>query len=69
MLYYRATEYRGNFPKIHAIAKNELFTKNEVKKYKIPTKILAPVEISKKRIYFFFGARFEACTFLESESI
>jgi hypothetical protein len=64
-----ATEYCGNFPKIHAIVKNELFTKKEVEKYKIPTKILIPVEISKKRVYFFFGARFEACTFFVSESI
>jgi len=67
-MYYRAVEYRGNFPKIHAIVKNELFTKKEIEKYKIPTKILVPVEISKKRVYFFFGARFEAGTFFEGES-
>ena len=59
MLYYRAIEYCGNFPKIHAIVKDELFTKKETEKYKIPTKILVPVEISKKRVHFFFGARFE----------
>ena len=68
MMYYRAAEYRGNFPKIYAIAKDELFTKKEIEKYNIPTKILVPVEISKKRVYFFFGARFEAGTFFEGES-
>ena len=62
MVYYRSTEYRGNFPKIYAIVKDELFTKKEVEKYKIPAKILVPVEISKKRVYFFFGARFEGLT-------
>jgi len=58
MLYLQAIEHRGNFPKIHAIVKNELFTKKEAEKYQIPAKILQAVEVSKKSVYFFFGARF-----------
>ena len=59
MVYYRTLEYRGNFPKIHAIVKGELFTYKEKVKYNIPDNILEKVNISKKSIYFFFGARFQ----------
>lgn len=38
---------------------NELLTDNECKKLGVNTDVLIPVEISKKNIYFFFGARFE----------
>ena len=62
MIYYRTTEYKGNFPKIYAIVKGELFTEKEVKKYNIPEKILEKVEISRKKIYYFFGARLEKGT-------
>ena len=62
MVYYRTTECKGNFPKIYAIVKGELFTEKEVKKYKIPEKILEKVEISCKKVYFFFGARLEKWT-------
>ena len=59
MVYYRTVEYRGNFPKIHAIVKGELFTEKEVQKYNIPEKILEKVEISCKKVYFFFGLAIE----------
>lgn len=45
---------------------NELYTPAEVKRYSVPDKHgcrmrpewLEPVEVSKKRVYWFFGARF-----------
>ena len=42
-----------------AIVKGELFTEKEVYKYNIPAKILEKVEISRKKTYYFFGARLE----------
>ena len=57
MTFFQTTEYRGNFPKIHAIVKGELFTGKEVEKYNIPARILQSVEVSKKGTYYIFGAR------------
>jgi hypothetical protein len=37
---------------------NELYTKNELKKYLDYANKVEPVEIPKSKIYFFFGARF-----------
>jgi len=59
MIYYRTIEYRGNFPKIYAIVKGELFTEKEVFKFSIPETILEKIELSRKKTYFFFGARLE----------
>ena len=46
---------------------NELYTPAEVKRYSVPDKYgykmrpewLKPVNISKRRVYWFFGARFD----------
>lgn len=37
---------------------NELYTKKELEKYSISSNAVDSIEISKKDIYFFFGARF-----------
>lgn len=39
---------------------NELYTEREKKKYNIPESYYDIVKISRKRTYFFFGARFES---------
>ena len=38
---------------------NELLTNRECDALDVPTGWLEPVEVSRKKIYFFFGARFE----------
>lgn len=65
MLYYRVKPQYDNCyknPKIHDgsiyVAK-ELYTEKEVQKQNLNRNFLEPVEISKKKIYWFFGARFE----------
>ena len=69
MLYYRVKEenagnrrykyHRGGGLEIAGeYVKNELYTKSELKKYIGGFSVCEPVEISKKKIYFFFGARF-----------
>ena len=69
MLYYRVKTpdklYRFNG--YLQTVRNELYTSKEIEKYSVPDKHglkmrlewLEPVEISKKRVYRFFGARFE----------
>ena len=37
---------------------NELYTEKEKEKYNIPTLCCEVVEVSKKKVYWFFGARF-----------
>lgn len=37
----------------------ELYTARELEKFKIRSCYVIPVEVSKKKIYFFFGARFK----------
>ena len=37
---------------------NELYTEKEKEKYNIPLNYYDVVEISKRNVYFFFGARF-----------
>ena len=59
MLYYKAVKNVNSFPKIHTIVKNELFTKNEVEKYRIPKNILSSINVSKKKTMYFFGTRRE----------
>lgn len=41
---------------------NELYTEKEKEKYNIPLNYCDIVEISKKKIYFFFGARFSCAS-------
>lgn len=69
MKYYRVNEKgadryifshftNGRQSSIHLI-KNELYTEKEREKEQIPFSYLEEVNISKKNIYWFFGARFE----------
>lgn len=69
MLYYRVKTpdklYRFNG--YLQTVRNELYTPKEIAKYSVPDKHglkmrlewLEPVKVSKKRIYWCFGARFE----------
>lgn len=41
---------------------NELYTQKEFKKYGIKSEMAEPVEVSKKKIMFMFGARFEVAS-------
>lgn len=60
MKYLRATRHVVNIPgTVRTLVKDELFTEKEVQKYKIPREHLEPATVSKKNVYFFFGARFE----------
>ena len=36
----------------------ELYTKREIEKYKTPNSFYEPFEISRRKTYWFFGARF-----------
>lgn len=42
----------------YTIVPRALLTENECRKLHIPTKILAPVEVSKRKVYWMFGYRF-----------
>ena len=44
--------------KLPILVKDELLTKKEMEKYNVPEKAVDPIEVSQKRIYWFFGARF-----------
>lgn len=65
MQYYQVPEkLKGKFvykPKggIFTFVENELLTAKECLRYGIPTRVLQPVEVSRKKIYWFFGTRFE----------
>ena len=41
---------------------NELYTSAEAKKYNLNMAYVDAVEVSKRRVYWLFGARFEAVT-------
>lgn len=68
MLYYKVkTPYKlYRFNGYLQTVPNELYTPAEVKRYSVPDKRgcrlrpewLEPVNISKRRVYWFFGARF-----------
>lgn len=64
MKYFRVIEdgQAYNNGKYLPLVKNELFTHREVQKYGIHHSKLAPVEVSKRKTYFCFGARFEGET-------
>ncbi len=60
MLYYKVkpefdqkTRHDGSI-----LIANELYTPREIERFKISNKAVYPVEISKKTVYFFFGARY-----------
>ena len=60
MLYYKVKpqydNYRKNDGDIYIA--DELYTEKEIVKQKLNKNYLEAVQISKKQIYFFFGARF-----------
>ena len=61
MLYYRVKKEYDQRPKRNGdiYIKNELYTTSEVKKNNLIIEYMEAVEVSKKNIYWFFGARFE----------
>lgn len=67
MVYYRINK-AGSDKFINGVqlttVKNELFTEKEMRKNGIPFSYADKVEISKRNIYWFFGARFEIGTFV-----
>lgn len=44
--------------KLPILIEDELLTKKEIEKYNVPEKAVDPIEVSQKRIYWCFGARF-----------
>lgn len=60
--YYRVlAEYEGlRVGRGRYLIKNELLTQAEVVSLKVPMKSIRAVEVSQRRIYKMFGARFEA---------
>ena len=44
----------------YPLEEEELLTPRECKKLGLPVKQLDQIEVSRKKIYFFFGKRFEA---------
>lgn len=61
MRYYRVHKDGQMYSngKYHTLVKDELYTENEVNKYGLNIHRLQPIEVSKKKTYWFFGARFE----------
>ena len=66
MLYYKVKPQYDNCyknPKIHhgnIYVANEHYMEKEVQKENLIRSFLEPVEVSKKKVYWFFGARFAA---------
>lgn len=60
MTYYRILPKYDNkhYNGSDFVIANELYTKKEMKKYGIPYDYTEKINHSKKRVYFFFGARF-----------
>lgn len=67
MKYYQVTEepkggeiYLHSLNYWHSLVKGELYTAKELKKLNINpcSKFFTPVEVSRRKIYWFFGARF-----------
>lgn len=60
MKYYRIKEEHDNKKRIDGsiLVGNELYTEKEVEKYHIPISYCDIIEVSRKKTYFFFGARF-----------
>lgn len=53
-------KYKNNKPVWNGLfhIANELLTLREIEKYGYKMEYLTPVEVSKRDVYFFFGARF-----------
>lgn len=60
MTYYRILPKYDNkrYNNSDFVIANELYTEKEMEKYGIPYEYAEKVNHSKKRVYFFFGARF-----------
>ena len=60
MLYYRVKPEYDNKRRCDGsiMVSNELYTRKELERFSIPAVAVEPIEISKRTIYFFFGARF-----------
>ena len=60
MKYYKIKEECDNKRRSDGsiLIKNELYTEKEKEKFNIPNNFCEVVEISKNKIYWFFGARF-----------
>lgn len=60
MKYYQIKKEYDNKKRIDGsiFVENELYTEKEKTKYNIPENYYNVVEVSKRNIYFFFGARF-----------
>lgn len=64
MVYYKAKKdmqsiYIHDTSKCITIVKDELFTTSEMQKNKLPFDLFDVVDINKRDVVFFFGARFE----------
>ena len=51
-----------NKGKFFILVKDELYTEKEVVRYGISLARLEPVDVSKRKVYWLFGARFEGTT-------
>lgn len=62
MTYYRVKEQYENMRRSDGsiYVGGELLTESETKKYNTPEHILDAVNVSRKKTYWFFGARFAA---------
>lgn len=62
MKYYRVKKEFDNRRKNNSdiYIANELYTEKEAQKQNLNFNFLELVEISKRKVYFFFGARFES---------
>lgn len=60
MEYFRVKKEYDNYSRSDGsvLVKNELYTRKEVERYKIPKKYLIIVNVRKRDVYWFFGARF-----------
>ena len=61
MTYFRVIPKYDNSPRKDGsiIIANELYTAREMERYGISPKVTEEVQISKRKVHFFFGARFE----------
>lgn len=61
MLFYKVKKEADNIPLKSRLIYigGELATESEIKRYKMDKKHMTPVNISKRRTYWFWGARFE----------
>lgn len=62
MKYYKVKPEADNKKRLDGdiYVANELYTPAEAKRYNLNMDYVDAVEVSKRRVYWFFGARFEA---------